>query len=344
MNPKNEAKPYKILVVGPAWIGDMVMAQSLFKLLKQRRDHVFIDVVAPAWTEPLLARMPEVNETLLLPLDHGEIGWATRWRLGRALRPRRYARAIILSRTFKSALVPFAARAQQRTGFLGEMRYGLLNDIRTLAPHALPRTVDRYVALGLDPGEALPATIPYPRLAASPEAARAALARLGLAIPASPALGLCPGAEYGPAKRWLAPYFADVANAKLKAGWQVWLFGSNKDTAIAGEIQALTRDRCLDLTGRTTLAESIDLMSLTDAVVTNDTGLMHIAASLGRKVVAIFGSSTPRYTPPLHSDAKILYLAVECSPCFERICPLGHLKCLRDLTPTQVLDALVDTN
>ncbi|MCI0401281.1 MAG: lipopolysaccharide heptosyltransferase II [Gammaproteobacteria bacterium] len=333
-------KTQNILVVGPAWIGDMVMAQSLFKLIKQRQPHGLIDVLAPPWTEPLLARMPEVNEALLLPLDHGQLGLRMRWQLGKALRPRRYDRAIVLPRTFKSALVPFAAQAVQRTGFLGEARFGLLNDIRSLDPRVLARTVDRYVALGLDREEEPPATFPYPRLAISRDNAQAALARLGQNMPRSPVLGLCPGAAYGPAKRWPAPYFAEVANVMLNQGWEVWLFGSHKDAPITADIQAMTRGACLDLGGRTALGECIDLMSLANAVVTNDTGLMHLAAGLDRALVAIFGSSDPGYTPPLHPHATILYLSLPCSPCFERTCPLGHYNCLRDIKPQHVLAAL----
>ncbi|MFQ6022025.1 MAG: lipopolysaccharide heptosyltransferase II [Acidiferrobacterales bacterium] len=329
-----------ILVIGPAWIGDMVMAQSLFKLLKDRRRHARIDVVAPAWTEPLLARMPEVHESLFLPARHGQLALGLRWQLGRRLRHRHYDQAIVLPDSLKSAFVPFIASAHRRTGFLGEYRWGLLNDIRHLDKKKLPRRVDRYVSLGLKPGEPTPTTIPDPRLTVSRARALAVLGRLGQEMPKSPVLGLCPGAEYGPTKRWPAVYFAEVANAKLAEGWRVWLFGSNKDAAITAEIQAMTDGRCVDLGGRTSLDECIDLMSLLTAVVTNDSGLMHVAAGLDRELVAIYGSTDPGYNPPLHPHAKILYLNLVCSPCYERECPLGHLRCLRDLKPERVLEHL----
>lgn len=330
----------KILIIGPAWIGDMVMAQSLFCLLRRRYADARIDVVAPAWTEPLLARMPEVDESLFLDVAHGQLALAQRWRLGRRLRERHYDHAIVLPDSFKSAIVAYVSAARRRTGFLGEYRYGLLNDVRHLDKRKLPRRVDRYIALGLEPGEAAPNPIPYPRLQASATGAQAWLARHGLPVPKASVLGICAGAERGPAKRWPTGYFAEVANSQLAAGWEVWLFGSDKDAAITGEIQALTNARCLDLAGRTSLGECIDLMSRTTAVVTNDSGLMHIAASLDRELVAVYGSTHPGYNPPLSARAKVLYLGLPCSPCYESTCPLGHLNCLRGIEPVQVLQHL----
>lgn len=325
----------------------MVMAQSLFKLLKFRAPASVIDVVAPAWTHPLLARMPEINEAIALPLAHGQLGLRTRWRLGRSLRPRGYSHAIVLPNSWKSAIIPLAAGAARRTGFVGEWRWGLLNDTRRLKKAALPRMVDRFLTLGLEPQEMLLSASP-PQLVPQVKNAHAALARLNWPLlPQTPILGLAPGAEYGAAKRWPAAYFADVAAAKIRAGWQVWLFGSEKDAVITAtletEIQSRGIDiqgRCLDLGGRTTLAEAIDLLSLTQAVVTNDSGLMHVAAALGRRVVALFGSSDPGHTPPLSDLATNLSLQLSCSPCFARECPLGHLRCLKDLPPERVLAAL----
>ncbi len=330
---------HRFLIVGPAWVGDMVLAQSLFMYLKKREPDATVDVLAPAWRLPLLARMPEVDEAVVSTFRHGELRLGDRLRLGRQLRDRRYDRAIVLPNSLKSAIVPFAARARVRTGFLGELRYGLLNDIRQLDKQKLPRTVDRFIALALAPDEPLPET-PTPRIRADADKARSALARMGRSVPAAPVLGLCPGAEYGPAKRWPAEYYADVAQAKLAQGWEVWLFGSDQDAGVTGAIQSMTAKRCLDLGGRTTLEEAIDLLSLTAAVVTNDSGLMHVAAALDRQVIALYGSSDPRHTPPLSDKASVLYLGLACSPCFKRECPLRHLKCLRDLPPERVLAAL----
>ncbi len=343
----------------------MVLAQSLFALLKERNPRSRIDVIAPAWTEPLLSRMPEVNETVLLALKHGELGMGERIRIGRALRSRNYDRAVVLPNSLKSAIVPFVARARRRTGFLGEWRFGLLNDIRRLDKSAgsrfgrrardarrarakdgprhkaaLPRTVDRFVSLGLEAGEPLPSDIPVPRLQVRKGKSLEVLARLGRTPPTAPVLGLCPGAEYGPAKRWPAEYFAEVAQAKLNEGWEVWLFGSERDAPITRAIQSRVQGRCLDLGGKTSLAEAIDLMSLTTTVVSNDSGLMHVAAALGCGVVALYGSSDPGHTPPMSDKAKVMYLGLSCSPCFKRECPLGHLRCLKEIAPGMVLEAL----
>lgn len=331
---------YKILVAGPSWIGDMVIAQSLFKLLKIRNPQATIDVIAPEWTEPLLARMPEVDNAIPIPLVHGKLSFGLRWRIGRDLQKRQYDRAIVLSHSFKSAIVPFIARARRRTGFLGELRWGLLNDIRRLNRNLLPRTVDRFISLGLEPNEIIPSTIPMPSLEVKTQSISSTLVRLGKQAPKTSILGLCPGAEYGPAKRWPVECFAAVANEKLDQGWHVWLFGSEKDASITGEIQSLTQGRCLDLAGRTSLTEAIDLMSLTISVVSNDSGMMHIAAALGRHTIAIYGSSNPRQTPPLCDNADILYLGLSCSPCFKPKCPPGHLNCLNDLQPRLVLKAI----
>ena len=329
----------RFLIIGPAWVGDMVLAQSLFKIIKQRQPDSRLDVLAPAWTHPLLARMPEVNEAIAAPFVHGRFDLGVRLRLGRELRACAYDRAIVLPNSFKSAIIPFIARARVRSGFRGEWRYGLLNDMRRLDKHKLPRTVDRFIALALAPGEPLP-EIPLPRLKADVDKARAALSRWKRNPPTTPVLGLCPGAEYGPAKRWPAEYFAEVAKAGFAKGWEVWLFGSSKDKSETDAVQSLTKGRCLDLAGQTTLEEAIDLLSLTTAVVSNDSGLMHVAAALERPVVALYGSSDPKHTPPMSNKATVLYLGLGCSPCFERECPLGHLNCLRQLEPERVLAAL----
>lgn len=330
----------KVLVIGPSWVGDMILAQSLFMQLHKERPGVVIDVAAPAWTLPLLERMPEVRQGIPLPFRHGKLDLRARFRIGRELRKQKYSQAILLTNSLKSAFVPFAARIPLRTGFLGELRYGLLNDIRPLDKQKLPKTVERFVALGLPAQRSLPAFLPQPRLTTRPGQAAAILERLGHPLPTAPILGLCPGAEYGTAKRWPAEHYAQVAEWALAQGWEVWLFGSGKDSAVTADIDRQTGNRCLDLGGKTQLSEAIDLMALTSAVVSNDSGLMHLAAALGRAVIAIYGSSDPHHTPPMSAKASVLYLNLECSPCFERECPLGHLKCLRNISPEQVIAAL----
>lgn len=332
----------KILILGPSWVGDMVLAQSLFKTLKINQPGCQIDVAAPAWTLPLLERMPEASETIALPFKHGETAIWQRIKLGKSLKNKGYTQAIILTNSFKSAILPWAAGIPKRTGFLGEMRYGLINDIRPLDKTKLKRTVERFVALGLDKGATLPQTLPQPALIASTETAWTLASRHGAQNNKSRILGLCPGAEYGEAKRWPTEYYAEVANHALKNGWQVLLFGSEKDVPVSGQINQLTQNRCVDLGGRTKLGEAIDIMSLCDTVISNDSGLMHVAAALDKKLIAIFGSSDPYHTPPMHPSAIIEYLGLECSPCFKRTCPLGHLNCLTQITPQRITQLLLN--
>lgn len=332
----------RILVVGPAWVGDMVMAQSLFKVLHARHPGCQLDVLAPAWSEPLLARMPEVAASLVMPLGHGQLQLATRYRLGRGLAARGYRQAIVLPNSLKSAITPFAARIPRRTGYTGELRFGLLNDRRRLDKQALTMTVQRFVALGLEPGDPLPDPIPAPALQVDGTAVERARQRLGLSEVSGPVLALCPGAEFGAAKRWPEEKYAAVASRMQARGWQVWLFGSERDRPVSAAI-AKRAPGCFDLAGRTSLEEAIDLLSAADQVITNDSGLMHVAAALDRPTVAIYGSSDPSFTPPLSPRARIVRLGLPCSPCFERNCPLGHLDCLRKLDEEQVMAALQDT-
>jgi len=330
----------KIFIIGPSWVGDMVMAQTLFKTLKQNHPDAVIDVMAPAWSVPLMARMPEVNQGLVLPFGHGEWRLRDRYRTGKELRSAGYDHAYVLPNSWKSAIVPWAAKIPVRTGWLGEQRRILLNDARHLDKSRYSLMIERFAALAGEPDAPLPNPIPNPRFDISKAAIADALAKHALRVEAQPILALCPGSEFGSSKRWPPEYFATVANAKLAEGWSVWLFGSPKDREIANGIQEKTQNRCQDLTGKTSLSEAIDLMSLTHAVVTNDSGLMHIAAALDIPQVVPYGSTSPKFTPPLSDKATILSLDLECAPCFKRECPLQHHRCLRDLSPSMVLDAL----
>lgn len=328
----------RTLIVGPAWVGDMVMAHSLFQLLKARHPDRVLDVIAPPTTLPLASRMPEIAEVIALGIPHGRLALRERLRLGRRLRERGYVQAYVLPRSYKSALPAWACGAARRTAYLGEARYGLINDIRREPPGQKMRTVDRFLWLGGEPGDPLPAALP-PRLVTDPDHGRDALRRLGIDR-LERVLALCPGAEYGPAKRWPARHFATLAKTYRAQGWQVWLVGGPRDQDTARAIQALSDNLCIDLTGRTTLLEAVDLLGLATAVVSNDSGLMHVAAALGLPLVAVFGSSDPGHTPPLDERAVALSLNLPCSPCFARNCPLGHLQCLEGLAPERVDQAL----
>lgn len=331
--------PKHILVAGPAWVGDMVMAQSLFITLKQKDPSCLIDVVAPAWSVPLLQRMPEVNRAIELPIGHKQLKFSIRYRVGTQLRAQNYDQAIITPRSFKSALVPFFARARRRTGYRGEHRYGLINDMRALDKRILTQTVQRYVALGLDSDSTSAPQIPYPRLNIDRQNQQQLLSKLGLDLD-KPVIGFMPGAEYGPAKQWPAQHFRELAVQLTARGYQVWIFGSAKEAELGNEI-AQNMTNVVTLCGKTDLVDAIDLIALTENNVTNDSGLMHVACATGRPLVAIYGSSDPGYTPPLSDHAKIIYQRLDCSPCFDRQCQFGHTRCLTEITPQRVLETLL---
>ena len=315
------------------------MAQSLFITLNNAQPDCQIDVLAPAWSLALLERMPEVAKAIAMPLSHGQLGLLDRIKLGRKLRLECYDHAILLPNSWKSALIPYFANIPVRTGYMGEFRWGLLNDARNLDKSLLTMTVQRFVALGLPYIAPLPPECPIPSLLINHEQQNAVVKKFNL-TPSEKILALCPGAEYGAAKRWPASYFAEVARHKIAQGWQVWLFGSDKDKAAAEQIKSEVSGDCIDFTGRTSLAEAVDLLSLADTVVTNDSGLMHVAAALDKKIIALYGSSDPNFTPPLNAKAHVISLNLDCAPCFKRECPLGHTRCLKDIKPDQVIDVI----
>lgn len=334
-----EDRPERCLIVGPSWVGDMVMAQSLFMDLKRHYPEMAIDVLAPSWSEPLLARMPEVHKAISMPVGHGRLQWGVRRQLARELRVACYDWSILLPNSFKSALIPFWARIAKRTGYQGEMRYGLVNDMRRLDKQLLTMTVQRFVALGLARDAELPPHCPSPQLSVDTQNVQATLTELGL-TESDGILVLCPGAEFGPAKRWPADYFAQVAREKLDDGWTVWVFGSENDREIAEQVCRQAGEGCVNLAGKTSLGQVVDLMSLAAAVVSNDSGLMHIAAALNLPMICIYGSSDPHFTPPLSEMARIERISLECSPCFQRVCPLGHTQCLHELRPDEIIRSL----
>lgn len=328
----------RILVVGPAWVGDMVMAQSLLRLLRQRDAAAEIDILGPTWSLPLAARMPEVRRGIALDVRHGELALGRRFRLGRALRASAYDRAIVLPRSFKSALPPWVARIPERTGFDAEGRRWLLTDPRPLDRSVLDQTVKRFLSLGLPAGESLPASPPQPRLRVEAANRDALLERFG--IGRSAAVALLPGAAYGPAKQWPIEYYAELAAGIVADGEEVWVLGSEAERGLGEQICAVAGAGATNLCGKTRLEDTVDLLSAVRAAVSNDSGLMHVAAAAGTRVIALYGSSSPHFTPPLTDRAVIHFLGLDCSPCFQRECPLGHLDCLRGITVEAVRASL----
>jgi heptosyltransferase-2 len=325
----------KILVVAPSWIGDTILAQPLLTLLKQHNPGTRIEVLAADWSAPLLGRMAEVDAVIVNPFRHGEFGFGARRALGRRLASADFSVAYVLPNSWKSALIPFFAGIPQRIGYQGESRYLLLNERRRLDTVSHPQLVQRYAALA----GPLPASLPRPNLRSTPEQQQAARRALNLPLDAAPVI-FCPGAEYGPAKRWPARHFAELAQLIGTPQNPVWLIGSDKDTIVGDEIAAAADGAALNLCGRSTLEQAIDLIAGARFVVSNDSGLMHVAAALERPLVALYGSSSPGYTPPLSPQATIVSKNLSCSPCFKRECPLGHFDCMNGIMPQQVAELM----
>jgi len=327
----------RILIVAPSWVGDAILSEPLIALLRQPYEHPRIDVLAPPWCGPVYARMRGVRRVIDSPFGHGRFDLAGRRRLAAELRKENYARAIVLPNSWKSALVPFFARIPVRTGYVGEARWALLNDPRKLVKDALPRLVNRYAALSGEPEQLMPLP-PAPVLVPDIANRNAAVRALSLKTH-KPVAILCPGAEFGAAKRWPPHHFAELARLLMRDGFRVWVLGSPNDKlAASAVIQSMEGGsrQIHDLTGKTDLGTAIDLLSLASLVVSNDSGLMHAAAAVGAPLVALFGSSSPDYTPPLSPLARVAKIDIACSPCFKRECPLGHFKCMRDLAPWMV--------
>lgn len=297
------------------------MAQPL--LIRLKHSGAALEVLAPEWVAPVVRRMPEVDHVIAAPFRHGALQLASRWRLARQLKQRRYDQAIVLPNTWKSALVPFLAGIPLRAGYVGESRYGLLNSIYKKTKNSMPL---HYARLAEPPGTEPQQPLPQPHLEVTPGEIAETARRFG--IEGRYAV-FCPGAEYGPAKRW--PYFKELAE---RLGAPVVLLGSASDRAAAADITGK------NLVGNTTLDEAIRLIAGAALVVSNDSGLMHVAAALGRPQVALFGSSSPEHTPPASSKARVLWLHLECSPCFARECPLGHFRCMKEITVEQVLSEI----
>lgn len=332
----------KILVIGPAWVGDMVMVQSLFIALKRQDPNNIIDVVAPAWSAPVLARMPEIRNVVEVNLQHGKFQFMERYRVGKSLQGE-YDRAIILPRTFKSALIPYFAKIPIRTAYRGEMRYGLVNDMRKLDTAVTYKAVEKYLYLAPEASpeashdasqitQALNAKpeIHNPKLSVDNDKRHQSALRLGIDESAR-SIAFMPGAEFGPSKQWPGKYFGELATRFTQQGYKVYVFGSPKDNVIGEEIAQTSNGDAINLCGQTNLEEAVDLLSLVKVAITNDSGLMHIAAAVGIPVVTIYGSITPKYTPPLTDKKEIQYLDLECSPCWKKQCPFGHYNCLNNI-------------
>lgn len=326
------AKRSRALVISPNWIGDAVMAQPLLQALKKRYPERPIDVLAPTWVAPVWRAITEVDSVIETPFKHGSLQFAERRKLAKQLRQHGYAAAYILPNTLKFALIPWLAGIPERVGYKGEMRYGLINVMHhDDRDNARPMS-SFYAALADAPVKGAVPKAKEPVMTVSPEHKQQVVAGLGLPDGAR-IVAFAPGAEFGPAKRWPSAHFTELAHKICQAypDVQILLLGSPKDRPVCDEICA-GAPGVRNLAGSTSLADAIAILASATALVTNDSGLMHIASALGRPVVALYGPTDPRHTPPLSELAKVLWLHLECAPCQQRICPLGHQNCMKNIS------------
>ncbi|MCW9710762.1 lipopolysaccharide heptosyltransferase II [Avibacterium sp. 21-586] len=339
-----------ILIIGPSWVGDMMMSHSLYQCLKQQYPDCQIDVLAPNWCKPLLERMPEVRRALTMPIGHGTFGLKQRYEIGKSLR-NQYDMAIVLPNSLKSAFIPAFAKIARRHGWKGESRYFFLNDLRT-NKNDYPMMVQRYVALAYEKNAvptAAQMAFPYPYLQVSSQQIEQTKSHFHAQLAQAknrPAIGFCPGAEFGPAKRWPHYHYAVLAQMLIEKGYSIRLFGSAKDEQVGDEIRASLPENlqpyCLNLAGQTSLNQAVDLIADCQGVVTNDSGLMHVAAAVQRPLVALYGPTSPQYTPPLSHQAVIIRLQ---KGGLEKIrqgkdSVEGYHQSLIDITPAMVVEKL----
>ncbi len=337
-----------ILIIAPNWIGDAVMTQPLLARLKAQYPSSKIDVLASTWVAPIYRACTEVNEVIEAKFEHKQLQWGLRKQLAKELQVKNYQACFVLPNSFKSALIPWLANIPFRIGYRGEFRYGLINvSLDNPSKINRPPMVQHYLALShlLKDDKMHPSSEITPALTISALAKQSVEKKLvDSNINFNSLFVFCPGAEYGSTKRWPADHFAKLANNLVEenSNAQIVLLGGQGDRELAQEIILKTNGNpnLYNWCGSTSLDEAIALIGVAKAVVSNDSGLMHIAAALKTPQVAIFGSSDPAHTPPLSDKAKVLWLNLPCSPCHKKICPLGHLRCLNDILPQQVLATL----
>ena len=340
----------KILILGPSWVGDMVMMHSLVRYLHRSHPDAAIDIAAAKWCLPVATRMSEVRQCIELPYQHGVFSWAQTKAFASELKKASYDWCIVIPNSFKAALLPWLAGIPKRTGWRGEFRYGLLNDSRKLPASEFSQQVLRFAQLhnfsaNMATFSAAEPSFLRPSLVCNPESAAQVASMLKLDMGVRPVVVLCPGAEYGESKRWPVRHFAALAEKLVAHHFQVWFMASAKEAALCEAILAKISSSyhafCFNLAGKTTLVEAIELLSLASGVVANDSGLLHVASALSLPVVGLYGSTAPDFAPPLAAQASVFYRNLNCSPCHARVCPKGHLKCLYEIHPKEVLLAVL---
>lgn len=333
----------RILIIGPSWVGDSVMAQTLYKCLKKEEPNCTIDVISPSWTLPIIQRMPEISESISSPFLHGDIKILSRYKFGKSFQKAGYERSITLANSLKSSLIPFFAKIPIRTGWLGEMRYGLLNDIRKLEPKRDYLMIEKFALLSSKETEISLENLNYPSLEINFDNQKEKLDLFQIDTNL-PCLAICPGAEFGPSKKWPAEYYSEVAEVYIRNGWNVLCLGSLNDKETGNKIESFQgldeENRFYNLIGETSLVDAVDLLAYCKRVVTNDSGLMHIAAAVGTPLVALYGPSSPEFTPPLTKRKKILRKIDGYEKIRKGDSEDGYHHSLLSIKPSEVIEAL----
>jgi len=338
-----------ILVVGPSWVGDMVMSQSLLLRLKEDNPNSSIDVLAPDWCRPVLARMPQVNKAIAMPVGHGSLQWGVRKNVATSLQENNYQQSIVLPHSLKSALIPWMAKITTRTGWRGEMRYGLVNDMRTLDKQAFPLMVQQYIALAEEPKHNAEQLKPIlnPQLDVDKAQQAAVLQEFALLEDNRELVAFCPGAEFGPAKRWPHYHFANLAKMLIANNKKIVCLGSANDTLAISQIKAMLNDaelaQFVDVSGKTSLTQAIDLLAGSAVVVSNDSGLMHIAAAVNTPLIALYGPTSPDFTPPLSDNAQVIRLIEGYIKLRRGNTEEGYHQSMIDITPAMVFEHVQKT-
>jgi heptosyltransferase-2 len=322
-----------ILIVPYMWIGDFVRCHTVVRLLRERFPECPIDVVTTRMVSPLVDYMPGVRKGIVVDLPRRRLAMAAHHALGRRLRQENYRQVLVMPRTWKSAVAPFLAGISRRTGFAGEARFGLLNDLRW-GERSLPRMIDRCAVLALARGQTPPATWPEPQIVVPPSEIAAWRQRIG--ADRRPAVALAPGAV-GPSKRW--PAYAEVARRLAAENIQVWVLGGPDETALASDIAGPDQAYARNLTGPD-LRNAVLALAAADTAVSNDSGLLHVAAAIGTPTVGIFGPTSPWHWAPLNPLAATVETEspLTCRPCHKPTCRMGHHRCMHDIAPDRVFD------
>lgn len=324
-----------ILIVPYMWIGDFVRGHTVVRVLKARWPNRPVDLLVTPLCAPLVDYMPGVRAGIVSDLPRGRLAVARQRALAAELRARAYATALVLPRTWKSAIAPALAGIGERVGFFGEARFGLINRMRW-GEKALPRFIDKNAALALPEGAALPPLWPVPQLAVPPEEISRWRQAHGLGT--APAVALAPG-SVGAAKRWT--YYGEAARLLAGRGLDVWVVGGPAEKALAQEIVAAGGPRVRDLTG-TDLRNGILAMAAASAAISNDSGLMHIAAAIGTPTMGIFGPTSPYHWAPLNGLAATVQTrtVVPCQPCHRPVCTMNDHRCMRDIPANDVVETV----